>query len=98
MGCRHNFPIAITGFGVRFPGNVYNEETFWDLIYSGSDGIVDIPSDRWDLDRFYDPDPDKPGKMYVKKGGFCKLLLTNLMRCTLESHQEKRLAWIHSSG
>lgn len=36
------------------------------------DAIVDVPEDRWDTRRFYDENPDKPGKMYVKQGGFLK--------------------------
>ena len=63
-------PIAVTGLGIRFPGDVEDASSFWDLICRGDDGIREIPRDRWDVDRFYDPDPEMPGKMYVKKGGF----------------------------
>ncbi|MEE9397814.1 MAG: SDR family NAD(P)-dependent oxidoreductase [Methylococcales bacterium] len=63
-------PIAITGMGCRFPGGAESPEAFWNLISQGKDGIVDVPRDRWDVDRYYDPDPNKLGKMYVKSGGF----------------------------
>lgn len=63
-------PIAIIGAGCRFPGGVKNPNEFWELLKEGKDGIIDIPSDRWNVDEFYDPNPDVPGKMYVRAGGF----------------------------
>ena len=62
--------IAICGIGCRFPGNVVDPESFWNLMIEGRDGIIDVPSDRWDIDRFYDPDPVAAGRMYVRAGGF----------------------------
>lgn len=63
-------PIAIIGIGCRFPGGSDSPRAFWKLISEGRDGIVDIPSDRWSIKRFWDPDPEKLGKMYVRAGGF----------------------------
>jgi acyl transferase domain-containing protein len=63
-------PIAIIGIGCRFPGGSNNPATFWELLKSGKDAIVEVPKERWSLDRFYDPNPEKPGKMYVRSGGF----------------------------
>ena len=65
-------PVAIVGIGCRFPGGASNPNKFWQLLSKGRDAIVDVPKDRWDIRRFYDPDPDKPGKTYVKQGGFLK--------------------------
>ena len=63
-------PLAIVGIGCRFPGGVHDPSTFWDLVVNAKDGIVDVPPERWDADWLYDPDPNKPGKMFVRKGGF----------------------------
>jgi acyl transferase domain-containing protein/short-subunit dehydrogenase/acyl carrier protein len=63
-------PIAIIGIGCRFPGGANNPSAFWDLVIKGKDAIVEVPADRWDICRFYHPDPNKPGKMYTQYGGF----------------------------
>jgi acyl transferase domain-containing protein len=63
-------PIAIIGLGCRFPGGVNNPESFWQLLHDGVDAITEIPADRWDMEAYYDPDPDAPGKMYTRYGGF----------------------------
>ncbi|HKC11663.1 MAG TPA: type I polyketide synthase, partial [Vicinamibacteria bacterium] len=62
-------PIAVIGLGCRFPGGE-SPEAFWRLLHGGGDAITRIPSDRWDVESFYDPDPDAPGKMYTRHGGF----------------------------
>ena len=63
-------PIAIVGMGCRFPGGVDSPDSYWQLLVNGVDAMTTVPADRWDLDEYYDPDPDAPGKMYVRKGGF----------------------------
>nr|VFK13389.1 MAG: Ketoacyl-synthetase C-terminal extension [Candidatus Kentron sp. LPFa] len=65
-------PIAIIGMGCRFPGDAENPRAFWKMLCEGRDGIVEIPPSRWDARRFYDPDPNKPGKTYVKHGGYLR--------------------------
>ncbi|MBF0450082.1 MAG: SDR family NAD(P)-dependent oxidoreductase [Candidatus Magnetomorum sp.] len=63
-------PIAITGIGCRFPGGVKNPESFWNLLCAGTDTITEIPTDRWNLKTYFDEDPEKPGKMHIRHGGF----------------------------
>ncbi len=65
-----NQPLAIIGIGCRFPGNADSAQALWNLLCSGKDGIIEVPKDRWNIKRFYDPNPAKPGKVYVKQGGF----------------------------
>lgn len=63
-------PIAIIGVGCRFPGSVNNLETYWQLLQAGVDAVGEVPADRWDIEAYYDPDPDAPGKMYTRRGAF----------------------------
>lgn len=63
-------PIAVIGMACRFPGGADSPDKFWELISNGKDAITDVPSSRWDKDRFYRKNRDFNGKMYVKKGGF----------------------------
>ena len=62
-------PIAIVGIGCRFP-QADSPESFWDLLCNGREAIAEIPKERWDIDAFYDPKPDAPGKMSSRWGGF----------------------------
>ena len=41
-----------------------------ELLADGVDMIREIPDDRYDIDDFYDPDPDAAGKIYTRYGGF----------------------------
>ncbi|WP_265270990.1 type I polyketide synthase [Nostoc sp. KVJ3] len=62
--------IAIIGMGCRFPGGADSPDAFWELLCQEVDAITEVPSDRWHLDEYYDPNPDTPGKMYARYGGF----------------------------
>ncbi|QUH02488.1 SDR family NAD(P)-dependent oxidoreductase [Saccharopolyspora erythraea] len=66
-------PIAIIGMACRFPPDVSTPEELWRFLVAGGDGITAFPTDRgWDLDSLFDPDPDRPGKSYVREGGFLR--------------------------
>ncbi|GJF15963.1 putative polyketide synthase [Mycolicibacterium cyprinidarum] len=66
---RTDEPIAIVAVSCRFPG-APNPEAFWEVLSGGIDAIREVPEDRFDIDEFYDPDPDAPGKTYTRFGGF----------------------------
>jgi myxalamid-type polyketide synthase MxaE and MxaD len=61
--------IAVIGIGCRFPG-AKDPESFWQLLRDGVDTIREIPSDRWNKQAFYHPDPAVPGKSISYWGGF----------------------------
>ena len=54
----------------RFPGGAHSVEEYWRLLVDGRDAIVEVPPARWDVDAFFDTDPDVPGKMNTRWGGF----------------------------
>lgn len=62
MSIRSDEPIAIVGMGCRFPGGANDQESYWQLLYEKGDAIVRVPADRWSVERFCDPRPDRPGK------------------------------------
>ena len=61
--------FAIVGYAARFPGAADAAE-YWDVLREGRDAISDVPADRWDVDEFFDPDPDTPGKVATRRAGF----------------------------
>ncbi|WP_435857134.1 SDR family NAD(P)-dependent oxidoreductase [Streptomyces mobaraensis] len=67
---RHE-PIAIVGMGCRYPGGVAGPEDLWRVVDTGADVVGQFPTDRgWDMDTLYDPAPGRPGRSYVREGGF----------------------------
>ena len=62
--------IAIIGTGCRFPGGANDAESFWKLLIEGRDAVTDAPADRWNVERYYDPEPGIAGKTFAKRGGF----------------------------
>jgi acyl transferase domain-containing protein/NADPH:quinone reductase-like Zn-dependent oxidoreductase/acyl carrier protein len=58
--------------GCRFPGGAATPAAYWNLLEAGVDATCDVPKERWDIRRFYDPDPATPGKIYTSRGGFLR--------------------------
>src|SRR5215217_5634431 len=67
---RRTEPVALVGMSCRFPGGADEPEGFWRVLRDGVDTIREVPADRWDVDSYYDPNPDAPGKMYTRRGAF----------------------------
>jgi acyl transferase domain-containing protein/NADPH:quinone reductase-like Zn-dependent oxidoreductase/short-subunit dehydrogenase/acyl carrier protein len=67
---RRTEALAIIGIGCRIPGGVTDAEGYWDLLENGRHAVRKVPRDRWDPDKYFDPDPKAPGKTYTCWGGF----------------------------
>ncbi|WP_443072859.1 type I polyketide synthase [Streptomyces sp. NBC_01439] len=66
-----NEPVAIIGMSGRYPGGVRSPEDLWRVVADGVDVVSDFPTDRgWNTEAVYDPEPGKPGRTYVRRGGF----------------------------
>ena len=66
--CRMNRSPS-SALGCRFPGAA-DPSAFWELLRSGGEAIRTIPPDRWDVDAYYDPDPEAAGRMNTRWGAF----------------------------
>jgi acyl-CoA synthetase (AMP-forming)/AMP-acid ligase II/3-oxoacyl-(acyl-carrier-protein) synthase/acyl carrier protein len=66
-------PIAIVGMACRVPG-ANDLRGFWQLLRNGVDAITEVPPERWDNARLYDPNPAAPGKISSRWGGFVEAI------------------------
>lgn len=57
--------IAVIGMSGRYP-QARNLAEFWQNLAAARNAITEISSSRWDVDAYYDADPDAEGKMYSK--------------------------------
>jgi acyl transferase domain-containing protein/SAM-dependent methyltransferase/acyl carrier protein len=62
-------PIAVIGIGCRVPG-ADNPQALWELLSDGRDAVGPIPRERFDIEQFYDPDTEVPGRIAVREAGF----------------------------
>lgn len=61
--------IAIIGLSGKYPLAETLEE-YWENLKQGRNCITEIPRDRWDWEKYYDPSNSEQGKGYSKWGGF----------------------------
>ena len=66
---RQRAAAAVIGVGCRFPG-AEGAEGYWRLLTDGVDATCETPIDRWDVDSWCSEDPDAPGKIRTRRGGF----------------------------
>jgi acyl transferase domain-containing protein/acyl carrier protein len=63
--------VAIVGMSAIMP-EAPDGATFWRNVTAGRYCIGDVPRDRWDPDRYYDPDPTAVGRTYSRIGGWVR--------------------------
>lgn len=59
-------PIAIVGSGCRLPGGANTPSKLWDVLKNPSDLRREIPSDRFNVDRYYHPDNSHHGTSNIR--------------------------------
>ena len=62
--------LAIVGLALRLPGGIVTLDEFWSVLLEGRSLISEVPPDRFDVARFYDPNVGRPGKSYTFAGGY----------------------------
>ncbi|MFE7620096.1 SDR family NAD(P)-dependent oxidoreductase, partial [Streptomyces sp. NPDC057496] len=67
---RTDEPLAVVGVGLRMPGDAHDLDSLWDVLAEGRDTVRQVPADRFDIDTFYDPDPDAEGRTYARHASF----------------------------
>jgi len=59
-------PIAIVGFGCRFPGDVTNGDKLWNMLIDKKSARTEVPGDRFNIQAFYNPDGDRYGTVCLR--------------------------------
>ena len=61
--------IAVVGVVGRYPG-APTVDDLWELVAAGESAVVEVPADRWDWRRYFDPDPHRPNRTNGRWAGF----------------------------
>lgn len=61
--------VAIVGMSCLLP-KAPDLRTYWENILNKVDAIGEVPKDRWDWERYFDPDRKARDKIYSRWGGF----------------------------
>ncbi|WP_308290635.1 SDR family NAD(P)-dependent oxidoreductase [Streptomyces cellostaticus] len=67
----HDDAVAVIGIAGRYP-QADDLAEFWTNLTRARDCVTEIPADRWDHTRWYDPDPAAPGRAHTRWGGFLR--------------------------
>ncbi len=62
--------IAVIGVSCRLPGGIDDLAGLWTVLSEGRSVVGQMPSDRFEAERFVDPVVPRPAKSYTAAGGF----------------------------
>ncbi|GME62534.1 hypothetical protein NX059_007680 [Neofusicoccum parvum] len=63
-------PIAIIGLSLKFPDDATSAESFWKMLAAGRSASKEIPPERFNVDAFYHPDPERLDSFHVRRAHF----------------------------
>ena len=52
-------PVVVVGLSFEFPQGANSTKTFFDILREGRCTMTEVPGDRFNIDAFYHPDPDR---------------------------------------
>lgn len=61
--------VAVIGMAFRFPGNVHDEASMWQMLAEGRQGISVIPDDRWPVRELQHERRSEPGRSVTFAAG-----------------------------
>ncbi|KAI0544367.1 polyketide synthase [Xylaria curta] len=65
-------PIAVIGLDARLPGDGDTPENFYNFLLAGRKARTEVPQDRYKVDSFWHPDPNRRGTTRVRHGHFLR--------------------------
>jgi len=76
---RPHHDLAITGMAGIFPG-AEDVRKLWENILTSTDSVAEIPTERWNVEPYFDPDRTAPDRIYSRWGGFLSPVDFNPMK------------------
>ncbi|TDZ30822.1 Highly reducing polyketide synthase alt5 [Colletotrichum spinosum] len=65
-------PIAVVGINLKFPGDALTPESFWEMLRDGRSAAGRVPADRFNIDAFHHPDPNRMDSIRFKEAHFMR--------------------------
>jgi acyl transferase domain-containing protein len=62
--------VAIIGIGCRLPGGISDPRGLLSFLEAGADAAIEVPPERWALERYYNRNSAILGRTYVHRAGF----------------------------